>query len=342
MRPLPPPAVPYDATAERPDWSQLPAAVREAIADRLGAPVVGARTAGGGFTRGFAAVLTTAGGDRAFVKAATLPDQQHLADWYAHEMAIAAALPADVRAPRPRWALHAGDHFVICLDAVDGRMPRLPWDPAELTAALDTWAVAAAALRPPPPELLALGLPRLADLLRADLTCWSQIAAGRLPMPEPATTAAAHLSELVALEAALPGYVDTPTLTHCDLRLDNVLIDRGGRAWLCDWNWLCVGAPWFDTAMLLVSAYASGLDADALFHAHPTAEDAPRDALDATLAALSGHHLCRAAGPPSEASPHLRAHQLWAGTATLSWLTTRRRWRDPSSPIKDLPTWFDL
>jgi aminoglycoside phosphotransferase (APT) family kinase protein len=235
-------------------------------------------------------------------------------------------LPTAVPAARPRWTLTAGGHFAICLDAVDGHIPALPWRPAELTAVLDAWATAAAALRDPPADLVAIGLPRLSDLLRSDLSHWQWIAAGQAPMPPAPPTAAARLRELVALEAALPEYADTTALTHCDLRVDNVLIDSTGKAWLCDWNWLCAGAPWFDTAMLLITAYASGLDADALFAGHPTARDAPPGALDATLATLAGYSLSRAAAPPTDASSHVRAHQRWTGHQALSWLATRRGW----------------
>ena len=59
MRPIALPDVPYDATAVRPDWSDLPETVRAAITARLGSPVIAARSAGGGFTRAFAAVLET-------------------------------------------------------------------------------------------------------------------------------------------------------------------------------------------------------------------------------------------------------------------------------------------
>jgi hypothetical protein len=62
MRPITLPDVPYDATAVRPDWSDLPESVREAIGGRLGSPVSAVRSAGGGFTRAFAAVLETGGG----------------------------------------------------------------------------------------------------------------------------------------------------------------------------------------------------------------------------------------------------------------------------------------
>ena len=65
MRAIRLPEVAYGATAVRPDWDDLSASLRDAISARLGAPVAGAFTAGGGFTRAFAALLTTVDGDRA-------------------------------------------------------------------------------------------------------------------------------------------------------------------------------------------------------------------------------------------------------------------------------------
>lgn len=327
MRAISLPPTPYDATARRPDWAELPERLRTAIGERLGAPVVEAVSSGGGFTRGFAAVLRTGDGRHVFVKAARLDDQRHLADWYAREAVIAAALPAPVAAARPRWTLTAAGYFAICLDAIDGHIPGLPWDPAELDATLAAWAVAAEALREPPPELSSLHPPRLADLLRSDLSYWQWIAGGYAPMPPAPPVAAARLRELATLESTLPGRVAPATgLTHCDLRLDNVLIDGAGAAWLCDWNWLCVGPAWFDTATLLITAYASGLDADRLFGEHPTARHAPPDALDATLATLAGYFLSRAAGAPTDASPHVRGHQRWSGGQALDWLARRQGW----------------
>jgi aminoglycoside phosphotransferase (APT) family kinase protein len=314
-RPAPPP-VDYRCTAVRPGWGELPAALREAIEQRLGGRVVEATTAGGGFTRGYAAVLTTGAGTRAFVKAADLAAQHHLAEWYHHEVLVTDALPPGVPVPRPRWTETAAGWYAVCFEAIDGAMPRLPWRSDELAAALGAWATTAAALWEPPAALARLGLPRLADLLRSDLSWWQHAPPRDVP----------YVGELAALEAALPEYADSGGLTHCDLRLDNVLVDGSGAAWICDWNWVCHGAPWFDTAGLLVSAYSSGLDADRLFAEHPTAAGAPADALDATLAALAGYLLSQAGAGPTDASPAVRAHQLWSGEAALAWLAARRGW----------------
>ncbi|MGW0214614.1 phosphotransferase family protein [Micromonospora chokoriensis] len=322
------PPVPYHASAQRPSWSTLPATLRAAVADRLGTPVVAARVAGAGFTRGFAAVLHTAAGDRAFVKAAPAAEQPHLVEWYAREAAILDRLPADLPAPRPRWTLYEAGWFVLCTDAVDGHTPRLPWTPAELDATLTGYAEVAAALAEPSAELTALGLPHLADLARSDILWWEEVSAGREPTPPLPAWAPGRLPDLVALESILPRYAAEATgLIHGDLRVDNVLIGADGRAWFCDWTWVCSGPAWFDLAGLLITAYASGLDADRLFATHPATAGAPPDALDATLAALAGYYLTGAAAAPTTASPHLPAHQRWSGEQSLDWLARRQGWR---------------
>lgn len=323
MRAVSLPEVAYGATAVRPDWGDLPANLRDAISARLGAPVVAAAGAGGGFTRSFAAVLTTAAGERAFVKAAPLSEP--IADWYAREAAVTAALPAAVPAARPRWTLAAEGHFVLCLAAIPGHVPALPWAPGDLSAALTAWRASAAALSRPSPELLALGLPRLGDIVRDELSWWSEIAAGRAPLPPAPAWVPGRLGELAALERALPELVTGPGMLHGDLRVDNVLLDGYGGAWLCDWTWPCLGEPWFDTVTLLVTAYASGLDVDAELEPW----QAPDGGVDGTLAALGGYWLASAARGPSSASPHSRQHQRYSGTQALAWLAERRGWAPP-------------
>jgi hypothetical protein len=313
------PDVPYDATSVRPEWPDLPRGVRKAISSRLGSPVIAARSAGGGFTRAFAAVLTTEAGADTFVKAAPL--RSPTSEWYAREAAITHALPPEVHAARPRWTLAENGWFALGLDAIDGRIPPLPWSAAHLEAALGAWSAAAGALTTPAVP----GLPHLPDILRAEMSWWHLIESGHEPMPSAAlgTIAPARLSELATLERALPELAAGTGMCHGDLRVDNVMISAvDGRAWLCDWTWPCLGAPWYDAVTLLVSAYASGLDADGYIGSWQP----PPGGVDGALAALAGYWLVRASDGPSSASPHSRQHQRFSGTAALAWLSSRRGW----------------
>ncbi|MFC3740500.1 phosphotransferase family protein [Paractinoplanes deccanensis] len=284
-----------------------------------------ARSAGGGFTRAFAAVLTIATGESFFVKAAPLEDPT--SEWYAREGWITSLLPPEATAPRPLWSIAEAGYFTLCLEAVDGHVPALPWSPAELESSLAAWSRAAQALARPSAELLASGIPALPEILRGEMSWWSEIAAGREPMPATAshTVAPTHLAELAELEQAAPALAAGPGLLHGDLRIDNIMIDRTGAARLCDWTWPCLGAPWFDTVTLLVTAYASGLGADTYL----SRWDAPPEGVDGALAALAGYWLVRADGGPSSASPHSRQHQRFSGEQALAWLADRRGWRGP-------------
>ncbi|QGN47308.1 phosphotransferase [Micromonospora sp. WMMC415] len=343
---------PYPITTRRPGWSELPVGLRAALADRLGAPVVAATAAADGFTRGYAGVLTAADGGRVFVKAA--PGNSHLADWYAREAAVLDRLPPGTPAPGPRWTLHEAGWFALGLGVIDGHPPRQPWEPAELAATLATYADVAALLAEPPADLTALDPPHLADLARDDILRWADVAAGREPMPALPARLQRRLPELVALESRLPVYAAEATgLIHGDLRPDNILLDADGRAWLCDWTWLCHGPAWFDLVTLLLGGYApgpdpepatlapagaapvpdaEGLDAafaeglDAAFAAHPAAAGAPLDALDVTLAALAGYFLTTASTTPPTATERLPLHQRRSGDRALAWLAHRQGW----------------
>jgi hypothetical protein len=317
MRPVSLPEIPYSATAVRPNWEDLPTTVRDAISRELGAPVASATRATSGFTTAFAGLLTSGSGERVFVKAAPFGNTSYA---YAREAHITAALPSGVRAARPRWTLEVDGYYVLCLDAVHGHIPPLPWSADELSATLSAWRTAADELADPPATLR--DLPRLPALIRDELSEWTSIAAGHAPVPPVPSWALSHLPELATLEQHLPPLVAGNGVTHGDLRVDNVLIDPAGEAWLCDWTWPCLGAPWFDTVTLLVSAWASGLDADTLIESWSP----PPGGVDGALAALSGYWLTRAAGSTGTAAPTARQHHAFSGTQALTWLAHRRGW----------------
>jgi Ser/Thr protein kinase RdoA (MazF antagonist) len=318
--------IPYANTAHRPQWADLPADLRTAVETRLGASVVTAGVAGGGFTQGFAGPLMLDDGRRLFLKAAAAGSIA--GTMYAQEAVLTAALPAQVPTARLHWGQELAGHQVLCFDAIEGgRMPRLPWRAEELTATLSALTRAAAALSPVPPALAALTTKPFTEAFAGTFDCWAAIADGRLPLPAMMAHLAERLPELIALESRLMAYgAAAGEVIHCDLRVDNVIIDSSGAAWFCDWNWLCQGPAWLDVVTILLSATPDH-DAEALFYAHPLSAEAPDDALDALLAGLLGYFTTASERPPVPTSPYIRPHQRYYATLTLDWLVRRRGWR---------------
>jgi len=167
--------VPYHATALRPQWRDLPAAVRTVVEERSGFPVAEATSAGSGFTGGFASRLVGVDGQRLFVKAASSDVNLTIADCYRREAVINAALPAGVAAPRVRWTAEVDGWVVLGFDDVAGRMPSWPDD---LDAVLRLVTDLTEGLTPTP---AGLELRTLAEEAADDLRCWRDIAGGEPP-----------------------------------------------------------------------------------------------------------------------------------------------------------------
>ena len=203
---------------------------------------------------------------------------------------------------------------MLCLQAIEGaRVPALPWHPAELSSALSSLAAASAALATPPAALLAL-----------EPTSWGSVIDGTLDRWRTAPPPHPYASELAPLEARFDELTRSSTeLLHCDLRLDNMVLDSGGVAWICDWNFLSYGPPWFDTLTLLLSAEASGIDPDPLFWTHPTAAGVTPELLDGALASILGYYLDAGSKPEIPTSPHVRSHQRYYAVLTWRWLGRR-------------------
>lgn len=317
------PTVPYDATAVRDTWATLPPYVQERIIDELGGKPAEIRMAGGGFSGGFAARVRAESGTELFIKAAGR-DKLFTLNAYRQEARVNPALPQGVPAPRLEFAADFEDWTVLGFEAVDGRAPTLPMNARDLTLMLDAWAAAAAALTPAPQALLDLGVS--ATPIDASLRLFARVAAGDAdPFPVPPAFKD-RIDELAEIESRIDEAMTADAVMHFDLRPDNMIVGAD-RAWICDWNWVQVHAPWFDTACFLVAAHGDGHDADALFWRHPTAEGVTPEHLDTGLAAIAGYYLSRSVEPPiPDVSPHLRAHQRWSGLAAADWLAQRRGW----------------
>lgn len=318
--PVPTPAIPHGATALRVTWDLLPPHLRAVIEGRCGSPVVGAHSQGGGYTPGLASVLTCADGSRHFVKAASVAAQRTFAESYRIEAAHLATLPATAPAPALRWLHDDGDWVALGIAHVEARSPARPWSGADLTAAVRMLETVARTLTPVP---AAMSLQPIAVELGDLPEHWERLDTRWLGLPG----FAEHHEEAAGLAAGFAAVTAGDTVVHTDVRDDNLLLDPGGRMVLCDWNWLCRGAAWFDTVTLMIGPAGDGLDVEAVLAAAPLTRDVEPAHVDAVLALVTGYFLGSAQHPVPPTSPHVRDAQRLQGEAGWHWLAARRGWR---------------
>ncbi len=315
--------VPIGRTAQRLTWPFLPPHVRALVEEHCGSAVVDAASQGGGFTPGFASVLTCADGSRHFVKAASAQAQPVFADSYREEARKLGALPEVVAAPRLLWSTD-DDWVVLGIEHVDGRLPRRPWSRPDLDRVLTVLEETADLLTPAPPSL---GLDTFAAEFAGFAGMWARL---REEGSDPTLVDSPHLDEAEALASRYADVTAGDTLVHTDVRDDNVILGRDGRTWICDWNWPVTGADWLDTLFVLIAPRGDGHDADALLASLPLTRDVPDESVDIVLALVTGYFLRQARQPSPPTSPYLRPHQQWQGEVCWDWLCERRGWSRPS------------
>ncbi|WP_436701302.1 hypothetical protein [Nocardioides sp. BYT-33-1] len=303
-----PTVIPHGRTARRLAWAHLPPLVRRAIERRLGTRVAEAVSQDGGFTPGFASVLTGADGTRIFVKAASVKAQRVFADAYREEARKLAVLPAGVPAPRLLWTDEVAEWFLLATEYVEARAPHRPWRDGDLAAA-SAMAVSMAETLTPAPG----GLDSAVEEFASWPGLWNRIAHPRG-------------AEIQALAERYAEIVAGDTLVHTDIRDDNILLRPDGTALLCDWNWPIVGAAWLDSLLLLIGPRGDGLDVEAHIAAHPLLAGVPADHIDVFLALVLGYFTASAEQPVPPTSPHIRAAQAWQRDVIDHWLAERRGW----------------
>lgn len=314
---------PVAFSGSRLGWQDLPRHVRAGIARRAGAEVIAETGATSGFSPGFASVLELGDGHEVFVKAVSTEQNLHSPDLARREIAVAAALPDDVPAPRLLWSDDDGTWVVLGFTAVHGRSPALPWRPDDLDrvlAAVDRLASST----PRSPHALQPVTSALADSFGG----WRRMAAEPPELleqaaglaGEPGGWALAHLDELVALESGWAAAAAGDALVHGDLRADNVLLDAT-TCWLVDWPHAALGAAWLDLALMLPSvAMQGGGDPARIFRTQRVADGVADDDLRAVLAALAGYFAHSALQPPPRGIPNLRRFQAAQALHTIGWL----------------------
>ncbi len=321
----------YTKTARRHGWSQVPAGVVRALGQALDSAVIHASPpVGAGFGGQYAGDVRLADGRRVFVKAAP-PWIAYQASCLELEAAVLRRLPSSVPHCRPLARVSRDGWALLALEHVDGTMPGFPWSLEHLDAVYAS-CLALSRVRAPTTYTERPWGPYFhrGDRHGADIreirsgSCRRPAAHGDNPWLDAMVSAhGAELADLADASRTITG----PHLLHQDVRPDNILVDRRGRARLVDWNWVCLGPAWVDFVGLLPMAHRQGLDVTPWLEAR-LFTGATDDVIDAVLAAiavkmLGGQHEPLPPGMPET----LWQHKLLQAHDAVLLLADRRGWK---------------
>jgi hypothetical protein len=302
-------------------WAEVPAAVRTWAAGVGGGAPSSVRDLSGGFSPGATAVLEFP--RRAvFVKAVGAGLNPESPGFHRREAAVSAALPRAPEFPRLLSVYDDGDWVALAFEAIDGRPPRHPWDAGELRAVVRALQTLHAALTPNPVAEAQPAAVRLSPLFGG----WADLAAGGGHPVGLDEWCGRHLDRLAALESGWRQAVAGPTLLHCDVRSDNVLVTAGGVVFV-DWPHACVGIPVLDLVAWAPSVALEGGPApEDLLDLSPPSASVDRDLLAVRGAAFSGFVVRHSLLPDPPGLPTLRPFQAAQGEVAVGWLRRLTGW----------------
>jgi len=301
-------------------WAEVPGAVQTWAAGVGGGAPRSVRDMAGGFSPGATTVLDCPGG-AVFVKAVGAGLNPDSPDLHRREAVVSASLPAAPVLPRLLDVYDDGDWVALAFEAIDGRPPGHPWEAHELRDAVRALDALHYALTPNPvaeAEPATVGLARL-------LGGWAELAAMPGPPRGLDVWSGRHLDRLAALEAGWPDALVGPTLLHCDVRSDNLLVTTEEVVFV-DWPHACVGTPVFDLVAWAPSVVLEGGPGPEELLALSARAGVDRDLLAVLVAAFSGFLVRHSLRPPPPGLPTLRAFQAAQGAVALDWLRRLTGW----------------
>jgi hypothetical protein len=315
----------------KPDWREVPAALRDKIAATIGEPVVSGEKVFGGFGPMATFVLTTASGARHFCKGSHPGNTQHGHAATLREFENLAAFPELARFGAALRGTVDGDgwHLAV-LDFAERGTTVPPWSDTTIAQAIGLIASFHAAMPA-----------RAADTLR-DRAAFDLLTQGGSwhSLSEPAmrekfvalfqdSGAAgkwleAHLGQFVELQTQGASLGGPQGWMHMDIRSDNLVFTRGGGLLLVDWPALSFGPQLLDIAFFLPSLAGEGgprcADGLRLYEDAAGVTFASGDvAVAATL--VAGFFAARAGEPEEAALPRLRWVQKMQLFPALGWLS---------------------
>ncbi|HYP44087.1 MAG TPA: aminoglycoside phosphotransferase family protein [Propionibacteriaceae bacterium] len=313
------------AAGVRRRFEDLPPAVISWVADQLGGAVVSVQNQVGGFSPGAAAVVTGATGQAVFVKAVGSTVNAGALDFYRAERELAARLP---RLPGIVPAVAGADleideefYAVLVFPALAGATPQHPWRVDDLGRVLDALHALSVQLTPSPWPANDTDQ-RLPDFFR----WWERILADAEDPWAGDPWIRARAAGLVAAEEQLRLDLPGGTLSHTDLRADNVLLGRDD-VWFVDWAHAQNAAPWVDAGLLLADVIASygdvlqggSVDVAAIVQGHPALRGVDPALIWRLMLGLAGalHGMSTCPSPPG--LPTIRGWQATTSQTLFEW-----------------------
>lgn len=309
------------AAGVRIDYAAAPRFVRAWVARELADPVVEARTQTGGFSPGVAARLLTSSGRRAFVKAVGPELNPKTPELFRLERTAMEALPPSRHAPRLLAAYDDGRWVALLLEDIDGRMPGQPWSVADVKLVFAAVAELSETLHPSPWP----AAPRAEVKSASFLSRWPLVQEAAPSHLDPWVHR--HLDALVALGEQSLVAISGETLTHWDIRSDNVLITDQGRVVFVDWAHACLAARWVDAVIAACDvAERTSIDVDDVLMRSPVVAAADPDHVTAFVAAVIGGLTWAGAQPDPPGLPTIRVWQQQEALRLLGLLRRRTGW----------------
>jgi thiamine kinase-like enzyme len=222
------------------------------------------------------------------------------------------------------WAdldVNGETYAIIAFPALHGETPRHPWQPRELSAALNTVHRISEELTPSPwPD--SPGDRRLLEFF----TWWGAISDDAHDPWRANPWVADKLPALLAAEGQLLAELPGNTLTHTDLRADNIVMTPTG-VWFVDWAHAQNAARWVDAGLLMGDVIASRadvgdggpIDIACIIAEHPSLNTVSSETIWRLQVGLAGalHGLSRQPSPPG--LPTIRSWQAATADRLIRW-----------------------
>ena len=323
--------MPTETREPKPQWHDVPGALRAKIGAICSAPIVSAETVWGGFGPTASFALTTANGARFFCKGTHPGNTREGHAAVLREVENLRAFPELTRFGAPLHGLAEGDGWhLMVLEHVPRVMGVPPWT---LEATTQVMRRIADFHHATPERAEAVLHDHRASNLIAKAQNWhtlrdkSDALEGFIALFADEAAAArwldAHLDRLVALKDHGPAIGGPRGWAHMDIRSDN-LIFADGHVLLIDWPVLSYGPQLLDIAFFLPSLAGQGGPSCAeglkLYEETAGVTFAPDD-IAAAAAVVSGFFAARAGLPEIAALPRLRWIQKLQLFPALDWLS---------------------